>query len=165
MFELIALIAVVLAIAALSSVKGLRMRSEAELGLLRKEIEALKTGLANGEIISAAPPTISPDEVVAVQDVPVAESLPERPEPQQPMVDAPQPAAAEAAAPEVEDRLAEPAFVQAPPAPEQKRESFESMLAARWSVWVGGIALAFGGIFAVKYSIEQGLVSPAVRLS
>jgi uncharacterized membrane protein len=39
------------------------------------------------------------------------------------------------------------------------------MLAARWSVWVGGIALAFAGIFAVKYSIDQGLLSPAVRLA
>ncbi|MFJ6322451.1 MULTISPECIES: DUF2339 domain-containing protein [unclassified Rhizobium] len=44
------------------------------------------------------------------------------------------------------------------------RESLESTIGARWAVWVGGIALAFGGIFMVKYSIESGLLSPGVRL-
>ncbi|NLR95522.1 DUF2339 domain-containing protein [Rhizobium sp. P38BS-XIX] len=44
------------------------------------------------------------------------------------------------------------------------KESLESTIGARWAVWVGGIALAFGGIFMVKYSIESGLLSPGVRL-
>lgn len=46
-----------------------------------------------------------------------------------------------------------------------ERESFESRLGARWAVWAGGLALALGGIFLVKYSIESGLLSPAVRLT
>ncbi|WP_438749338.1 DUF2339 domain-containing protein [Pararhizobium sp. O133] len=46
-----------------------------------------------------------------------------------------------------------------------QRESLESRLGARWAVWVGGIALALGGVFMVKYSIDAGLLSPAVRLS
>ncbi|WP_313522655.1 DUF2339 domain-containing protein [Shinella sp.] len=50
-------------------------------------------------------------------------------------------------------------------APARPKESFESRIGARWAVWVGGIALALGGIFMVKYSIEAGLLSPAVRLS
>lgn len=45
------------------------------------------------------------------------------------------------------------------------KESFESRLGARWAVWAGGLALALGGIFLVKYSIESGLLSPAVRLA
>ncbi|NWJ22704.1 DUF2339 domain-containing protein [Rhizobium sp. RM] len=45
------------------------------------------------------------------------------------------------------------------------KESFESLLGARWAVWAGGLALALGGIFLVKYSIEAGLLSPAVRLA
>ncbi|KQV37248.1 DUF2339 domain-containing protein [Rhizobium sp. Root1204] len=49
-------------------------------------------------------------------------------------------------------------------APRQK-ESLESRLGARWAVWVGGIALALGGVFMVKYSIDAGLLSPVVRLS
>ena len=31
-------------------------------------------------------------------------------------------------------------------------------------VWVGGFALALGGIFLVRYSIEQGLIGPGVRI-
>ena len=51
------------------------------------------------------------------------------------------------------------------PQPVAARESLESRIGARWAVWVGGIALALGGVFMVKYSIEAGLLSPAVRLS
>ena len=30
----------------------------------------------------------------------------------------------------------------------------------QWVVWIGGLALALGGIFLVRYSIEQGLIGP-----
>ncbi|HEY0125219.1 MAG TPA: DUF2339 domain-containing protein [Rhizobium sp.] len=53
----------------------------------------------------------------------------------------------------------------APDVAASSNESLESKIGARWAVWVGGIALAFGGIFMVKYSIESGLLSPAVRLT
>jgi uncharacterized membrane protein len=54
----------------------------------------------------------------------------------------------------------------APPrAPRFRRENLESYLGARWPVWVGGVALAFGGIFLVRYSIEAGLLGPGARLS
>jgi uncharacterized membrane protein len=43
--------------------------------------------------------------------------------------------------------------------------SFEERLGTQWAVWVGGIALALGGIFLVRYSIEQGLLGPAVRVT
>lgn len=52
----------------------------------------------------------------------------------------------------------------ATPQAAQPKESLESAIGARWAVWVGGIALALGGIFMVKYSIESGLLSPGVRL-
>ena len=48
---------------------------------------------------------------------------------------------------------------------DKPKESLESKLGARWTVWVGGLALAVGGLFMVKYSIENVLVSPALRLS
>ncbi|ENN86282.1 hypothetical protein RHSP_35204 [Rhizobium freirei PRF 81] len=50
------------------------------------------------------------------------------------------------------------------PAAMKPKESLESTIGARWAVWVGGIALALGGIFMIKYSIESGLLSPGVRL-
>ena len=38
--------------------------------------------------------------------------------------------------------------------------SFEEKFGTRWTVWIGGVALALGGIFLVKYSIEAGLIGP-----
>ncbi len=66
------------------------------------------------------------------------------------------------------DMLPEPPLPESAAAnvePPKPQQSLESMIGARWPVWVGGLALALGGIFMVKYSIEQGLVSPAVRLT
>ena len=42
--------------------------------------------------------------------------------------------------------------------------SFEERFGTRWTVWIGGVALALGGIFLVKYSIEAGLIGPGLRL-
>ncbi|MCQ8878977.1 DUF2339 domain-containing protein [Pseudoalteromonas shioyasakiensis] len=33
-----------------------------------------------------------------------------------------------------------------------------------WMTWIGGVALAFGGIFLAKYSLDAGLLSPSLRL-
>src|SRR6185312_6342484 len=37
-------------------------------------------------------------------------------------------------------------------------------LGTRWVVWIGGLTLALGGFFLVRYSIEAGLVGPRVRI-
>ncbi len=52
-----------------------------------------------------------------------------------------------------------------PPVQSPPRPSVEEWLGARWAVWVGGLALALGGIFLVRYSIEQGLLGPGVRVA
>ncbi|WP_377275558.1 DUF2339 domain-containing protein [Rhizobium sp. R86522] len=44
-------------------------------------------------------------------------------------------------------------------------ESLENLLGTRWAVWAGGLALALGGVFLVRYSIESGLLGPGVRLT
>jgi uncharacterized membrane protein len=41
---------------------------------------------------------------------------------------------------------------------------WEQVLAEHWLVWLGGIALALGGAFLVKLSIDYGLLTPAVRV-
>ncbi|HZH12113.1 MAG TPA: DUF2339 domain-containing protein [Microvirga sp.] len=51
----------------------------------------------------------------------------------------------------------------AQPAP--SRPGFEEKLGSRWAVWVGGVALALGGIFLVRYSIEQNLLTPQTRIT
>lgn len=42
--------------------------------------------------------------------------------------------------------------------------NLEETVGAKWAVWVGGLALALGGIFLVRYSIEQGLLGPGTRI-
>ncbi len=50
------------------------------------------------------------------------------------------------------------------PQPIPPRQGFEEKLGSRWTVWVGGVALALGGIFLVRYSIEQNLLTPQTRI-
>src|SRR5262249_53938707 len=58
-----------------------------------------------------------------------------------------------------------PAAAAPPPAaPAQPDISFEERFGTRWVVWVGGFALFLGGIFLVRYSIEQDLLGPGVRV-
>jgi uncharacterized membrane protein len=51
-----------------------------------------------------------------------------------------------------------------PPAPQPPAMSFEQRFGTQWVVWIGGLALALGGFFLVRYSIEQGLIGPRVRI-
>lgn len=48
--------------------------------------------------------------------------------------------------------------------PEPPKPGLEERLGTRWVVWVGGLTLALGGLFLVRYSIEQGLIGPGVRV-
>ncbi len=47
---------------------------------------------------------------------------------------------------------------------EREKRSFEHNFGARLPVWIGGIAFALGGLFLVKYSIDNNLLSPFVRV-
>ncbi len=44
------------------------------------------------------------------------------------------------------------------------KRSIEHNFGARLPVWIGGIAFALGGLFLVKYSIDNNLMSPLVRV-
>jgi len=48
--------------------------------------------------------------------------------------------------------------------PGELSKSFEERFGASWVVWIGGLALALGGIFLVQFSIEAGLIGPPVRI-
>lgn len=57
--------------------------------------------------------------------------------------------------------------VKAAPAPAKAPKpkfNFEQQIGARLPVWVGGIALALGAFYLVKYSIDNSLLNPAVRV-
>ncbi len=52
-----------------------------------------------------------------------------------------------------------------PPLPQPvAAPSFEERIGTRWVVWVGGLTLALGGFFMVRYTIEAGLIGPGVRV-
>ena len=76
-------------------------------------------------------------------------------EPNAPAAEAPPPLQPEPAAP-----IAEP-LTEAPP----PRRSLEETLGARWTVWVGGVALALGAALMVRWSVENGWFGPAARIS
>ena len=61
--------------------------------------------------------------------------------------------------------VAPPPPPTAPAGPAAPSMSLEERLGTQWAVWVGGLALALGGIFLVRYSIEQGLLGPGVRVT
>jgi uncharacterized membrane protein len=58
-----------------------------------------------------------------------------------------------------------PAQIAAPLPPAPTGRSWEEILVENWLVWLGGIALALGGAFLVKLSIDYGLLTPAVRVA
>ncbi|MCA1198705.1 DUF2339 domain-containing protein [Sphingomonas sp. R647] len=49
------------------------------------------------------------------------------------------------------------------PEPEPDRPSLESLIGARLPVWIGAVALVVAGFFLVRYAVEIGLLTPAVR--
>ncbi|HSI41577.1 MAG TPA: DUF2339 domain-containing protein [Xanthobacteraceae bacterium] len=75
-----------------------------------------------------------------------------------------------AAEPPPADALPEPAMAMSaaepPPAPPARTlAGFEERFGALWTVWLGGLALALGGIFLVRYAIEADLIGPGTRVT
>lgn len=149
-------------------------RLQSRLGLVERELGALRS-----LVLSGVPPVAKPVEQTALDG--------------QPAVAPPTAAAADVASPVVSDaallkasapeaegqaaeivpgpwtpgeatpKAAEPAGPAAAKAASQS--DVETALGTRWAVWVGGIALALGGLFLVRYTIEAGIFGPGVRLT
>jgi len=136
---------------------GLALKSRSRIALLEHSLEMITRRLEQG---GAAQP---------VREAPPAEA------PKTPSgldVFAPKPADAPASPPpprmdegDVEKIIANAGQPPSPPAaPAEPAKSFEERFGASWVVWIGGLALALGGIFMVQYSIEAGLIGPGVRV-
>lgn len=153
----------------------------AQVLALQSEIHALRAEIDR----RPAPTTEEPKEAPAHQEpdapAPSATDEQEQPSPQAP---APDRVEDNRAAPQQEDeRIAarsasdpmtagydpqteNSAGGSARPAPRTSpKKDIESTVGALWAVWVGGVALALGGIFLVRYSIEQGWLGPLARVS
>ncbi len=72
----------------------------------------------------------------------------------------------DAADAEYTERVAAPSPADTPrPGLRERLGGFEERIGARWTVWVGGLALALGGVFLVRFAVEQNLLGPAARVT
>jgi uncharacterized membrane protein len=138
---MIAVVALIVAAKTFNQIAALRAR----LDTLERSAAETRAAVAPSPLAlqqQAEPPTPSP-EIVAEHSMPAAETSP---------------AAAESAADAASTPLP-------PPLPQfADSRSFEERIGTRWVVWVGGLTLALGGFFMVRYSIEAGLIGPGVRV-
>jgi uncharacterized membrane protein len=117
---------------------------------LRARLDELEARTWQARPITISPPPLQ--EPAPAQ----ADTSPEQPAPR--AATEPVAPATEAAAP---GAAGGPGATPPPlPAPEP---GFEERIGTRWVVWIGGLTLALGGFFMVRYSIEAGLLGPGVR--
>jgi len=136
-------IVALIALARTSSLRDENARLAVELANLRRQI-------GEGAPPAAAPPMPVPVAVPA----PVPEAVVEEAALPPPFV--PEPA--------IETPPAPPAPAWQPPAPQPADIGWERRLGARAFIWVGAVTLALAAIFLVRYSIEEGWLSPEVRV-
>jgi uncharacterized membrane protein len=111
---------------------------------------------AAAPVQSPAEPPEAPTASAPPQQAPTHAQAPPPPAPPLQPAHEPVPASVPASPP----NAAGPSAPAGPP----RDISFEERFGTRWVVWVGGLALALGGIFLVRYAIEQDLIGPRVRI-
>ena len=138
---LLALIALVVVWGAWRGIAALRVQlvgMQDELRSLQAQVSLLRTG----------PPEPPPAHPVLAESSPAHEPPP-----------------LEIPTASTESSATEPEIPAAPMQPLATNATLEERLGARWAVWVGGLALALGGVLLVRYSIEQGIFGPGVRVA
>ncbi|WP_315706862.1 MULTISPECIES: DUF2339 domain-containing protein [unclassified Bradyrhizobium] len=135
-------------------------KAAGEAARLRARLDRLEAGAgAEATTLVAVPPPLTPaQEPEASLEAEESAALP----PDQPEI-ASTSAAAGPGETSDEARHLPPPLPSA--APQPAAQGFEERIGTRWVVWIGGLALALGGFFLVRYSIEAGLVGPAVRVT
>ena len=144
---------------------------EQDLRKLRQQLQRLENRLTAREQAEAARPESVFPEVQPVAALSTSSPPPEQSAIPVPAMTAPVPAAVSPrretpVTADVVKPMSTPTPSQAParavsrPAVEQ----LERDLASRWMVWVGGLALALGGIFLVKFGVEHSVLGPTGRL-
>ena len=138
----IAVVALIVAVRSFNQASELRARIEA--------LEAAARAMPARPVV--APPPLPPQAVPRPAAAPV-ESVSTTTETAPPIAPEPVPQGASA--------MSLPPTDSSPPPVAQP--GFEERIGTRWVVWVGGLTLALGGFFMVRYSIEAGLLGPGVR--
>jgi uncharacterized membrane protein len=120
-------------------------------GALKRKIASLEARLAGLDFPGPSAAPIVGDAQFEVSAAPSMET-PAAPEPI-------------LASPDITPEITEPAATIVPPAarPTKVRVGIEERLTSRWLVWLGAVALILAGIFLIKYSIDNALLTPAMR--
>ena len=150
------------------AVFALLRRQHTRLGELEQQVAALKTQFATAGATAADMAPASTPEAVPVADEEIAAVAEPEPDPtgetetetEEPAL-GPWQQAAERTTASDETRATALPYVKEV----SEKPDLETTLGTRWAVWVGGLALALGGIFLVRYSIEAGIFGPGVRLT
>ena len=151
-------------------------RQQSRIGLIERELGALRSLVLSG--VHVAPPQAKPVDQAANDSMPAdaaiaavtdiaprsaGEAAAEEKPPTE--VEAGEAASGPWAAGEAAPAGPAPAQPAAATAKAAQKPDIETALGTRWAVWVGGIALALGGLFLIRYTIEAGIFGPGVRLS
>ncbi|RWF01649.1 DUF2339 domain-containing protein [Mesorhizobium sp.] len=150
------------------------LRQQSRIGLIERELGALRSLVLSG--VHVAPPQAKPVEQVADDSMPADAAIAAVTDVAPPSAgEAEEKQSTEGEAGEVASGpwAAGEAATPAGSAPAQlaatakaaQKPDIETALGTRWAVWVGGIALALGGLFLIRYTIEAGIFGPGVRLS
>jgi uncharacterized membrane protein len=132
----------ILGIVALVQISGLNTK----IAKLRREMEALEVAEPAAVQKPSMPP--APGTVVPVAE---AEDMP--------LSKVPEAKALDSGAEQVERDSSQPS-----PPSQSPRRDVEKAIASRWFVWVGGAAVALGGLLFVKYAHDNGLIPPILRV-
>ncbi len=156
---------------------GRALRAEQSILRLQRQVQLLEQALKNSQPV---PPSIAPAAEITKDSEKIAPEIPLDPKPSisQPASEPvstkePEPVMAAATmAPTKTDPPTDPPRPQ-PAMPDWMPKkasaaaaprSFEFEIGAKWTVWVGGLALLLGAVFLLRYSIESGFFTPGMRV-
>jgi uncharacterized membrane protein len=135
-----------------------------QVAVLRARLEAMEANPLQARPVQTwpGPPPLPLHEELEQAPVVGAPSVAAE---QQVAIDDAEPAAPPAADQDTtpNDTVDSTAATRPPPPLPQPAPGIEERIGTRWVVWVGGLTLALGGFFMVRYSIEAGLLGPGVR--
>lgn len=160
MFE-IAVIAIIVLFVIITKQQKRLNTVEADLRSLRKVVTGFGAPAATASL--PVETAVQPQEPATLPEITEerADTSDDRPAEAGPWA---KPAVPASTAPDIAEMEMEPA-APAVPAEKAGKRDIETALGTRWAVWVGGIALALGGLFLVRYTIEAGIFGPGARLS
>lgn len=131
--------------------------------LLWRRVDQLSDRVASLEFGESVPQAWSPDPVTAPV-LPRASAAPEVFAREADRSPAPAPTPAPPSPPPSSPTITMEVPVAEPLATAAEPFGFEELFGRRLPIWAGGVTLAVAGFLIVKYSIDAGLLSPAVRV-